>query len=100
MSKIINSGRKKGSLNKISKDTRGIIKDIVNNELKGLSNRINTLSNSERIHLTVKLLPFIIPTYQKIIPTIFEDGKEKGFTLNIVTEDEETASNIKAMELM
>jgi len=83
MNKVIGSGRKKGSLNKVSKDTRTIIKDIVNNELKGISGRLESLTDTERVYILIKLLPFCIPTYNKIMPEIPEEDKIKGITVNI-----------------
>jgi hypothetical protein len=58
-------GRPKGALNKNAKQVKDLLTDIVSNEMESLSERINQLSDKERLDILVKLLPYIMPKCQQ-----------------------------------
>jgi len=51
-------GREKGTPNKLTKDLRNILKDIIYNELELLNEKLDELESKERIELVIKLLPY------------------------------------------
>lgn len=59
--RIKQGGRAKGTPNKITAELKSILKEVVNNELANIEERLNTLDNKQRIELVIKLLPYVIP---------------------------------------
>jgi hypothetical protein len=65
-------GREKGTPNKLTKDLRNILKDIIYNELELLNEKLDELESKERIELVIKLLPYTLPKLQNISHTTNE----------------------------
>jgi hypothetical protein len=65
-------GREKGTPNKLTKDLRNILKDIIYNELELLNEKLEKLDSKERIELVIKLLPYTLPKVQNISHTTNE----------------------------
>ncbi len=59
-------GRQKGTPNKLTKELRFNLKDILFNELETLEDRLEELEPRVRIELLIKLMPFILPKVDKI----------------------------------
>ena len=53
--------RAKGTPNKVTREVRDVLKDIVNGELEGLPKRLAKLSDVDRVAVLMKLLVFIVP---------------------------------------
>ena len=59
-------GRSKGTPNRLTKELRTVLKDIVYRELETIELRLDELDPKERIELTIKLMPYVFPKLQSI----------------------------------
>lgn len=59
-------GRVKGTPNRLTKELRTVLKDIVYRELETIELRLDELDPKERIELTIKLMPYVFPKLQNI----------------------------------
>ena len=53
-------GRQKGTPNRLTKELRTILKDVLYNELEKIEELLESLEPKERLELVIKILPFII----------------------------------------
>jgi hypothetical protein len=65
-------GREKGTPNKLTKELRYLLKDLIYNELESLDEKLEELEPKERIELIIKLLPYTLPKLQNISHTTNE----------------------------
>ena len=65
-------GRKKGTPNKLSKELRIVLKDVLFNELVNIETHLESLEPKERIELIIRMLPFVLPKMQQASHTINE----------------------------
>jgi hypothetical protein len=63
---IKTGGRKKGSLNRNTVETKELLQKIVGNELDNISDLLSKLEPKERIDAVIKLLPYIVPRQSEI----------------------------------
>lgn len=54
-------GREKGTPNRLTKELRRLLKDLLHQELENLPDHLNSLETKERLEIVVKLLPYVIP---------------------------------------
>jgi len=54
-------GRETGTPNKMTKELKEVLSDIVNNELANVKKLLSTLTPKERLDVVIKLLPYIVP---------------------------------------
>ena len=54
-------GRQKGTPNRLTKELRAVLKDLIHEELETLQERMDHLDPKERLEVLVKLLPYILP---------------------------------------
>lgn len=59
-------GRPKGAQNKTGKQLKEILSEILNDEIEGLPERLNQLSDKDRLDIFVKLLPYLLPKQKEI----------------------------------
>ena len=62
-------GRQKGTPNRLTKDLRTILKDILYQELEDIQVCLDLLEPKERIELLIKLMPYILPKVTSISHT-------------------------------
>ena len=62
-------GRQKGTPNKLTKELRSLLKDILYDELVNIEDRLNDLETKERIELVIKLMPFVFPKVSMVFST-------------------------------
>jgi hypothetical protein len=55
------NGRPKGQPNKLTKELRAVLKDVLFNEIESLPIHLQSLQIKDRLDLVVKLLPYAIP---------------------------------------
>ena len=60
-------GRQKGTPNRMTKELRSVLKDLMFEELEHLKEKLDALKPRERVELLIKLMPFILPKRQRII---------------------------------
>ncbi|MFZ4740074.1 MAG: hypothetical protein ACOYLE_02800 [Bacteroidales bacterium] len=81
-------GRIKGvSVNKVSKELKEIIKDVLQNEFDVISETLQKLEPDKRLEIVVKLLPYAIPKLQYIRQEVEPKDNEK--TIHIYIDSEE-----------
>ena len=51
-------GREKGTPNRLTKELRTILKDVLYNELERLEELLESLESKERLELVIKILPY------------------------------------------
>ena len=56
-------GRKKGTPNRLTKELRTLLKDIVFEELESIEDKLDRLDDKERIEVVIKLMPYVFPGY-------------------------------------
>ena len=65
-------GRKKGTPNRLTKEMRTILKNILFTELENIEELMDSLDSKQRIELVIKLLPFILPKVETVSHTYNE----------------------------
>tara|TARA_B110000908_G_scaffold100451_1_gene118485 strand:+ start:185 stop:427 length:243 start_codon:yes stop_codon:yes gene_type:complete len=65
-------GRQKGTPNKLTKELRSLLKDILYQELDELHEKFKLLEPKERIELLIKLMPYILPKVTSVSHTTNE----------------------------
>ena len=59
-------GRQKGTPNRLTKELRTILKNVLYNELENIEELLESLEPKERLELVIKLIPFILPKVDRI----------------------------------
>ena len=65
-------GRQKGTPNRMTKELRVLLKDIMYQELEEVQERFSLLEPKQRIELIIKLMPYILPKVNSISHTTNE----------------------------
>jgi len=65
-------GRQKGTPNRMTKELRSVLKDVLYQELEQIQTHIDTLKPKERVELLIKLMPFVLPKVTSISHTTNE----------------------------
>ena len=59
-------GRKKGTPNRLTKEVRTVLKELVFDEISQVQSHFEKLDPKERIELLIKLLPYVMPKVQTV----------------------------------
>tara|TARA_B110000977_G_scaffold85459_1_gene114038 strand:- start:397 stop:645 length:249 start_codon:yes stop_codon:yes gene_type:complete len=65
-------GREKGTPNKLTKELRSVLKEVIYNELENIEERLDELEPKQRLELVVKLMPYVFPKMVSASHTINE----------------------------
>jgi 23S rRNA C2498 (ribose-2'-O)-methylase RlmM len=65
-------GRQKGTPNKLTKELRSVLKDILYRELEQIQEQLDALNPKERIELLIKLMPYVLPKVTSVSHTTNE----------------------------
>ena len=65
-------GRQKGTPNRMTKEIRSLLKEIIFEELGDIQEKLELLEPKERLEILVKLIPFVLPKVNSISHTINE----------------------------
>ena len=65
-------GREKGTPNRLTKELRTLLKDILYQELEEIQERLELLKPKERLELLIKLMPYVLPKTTSVSHTINE----------------------------
>ncbi|MCX2718755.1 hypothetical protein [Lentiprolixibacter aurantiacus] len=70
-------GRKKGTPNRITKELRNVLKEIIAQELEHLPSYLESIPDKKRIEILLKLMPYVFP---RLNPISFESGEPVDFS--------------------
>lgn len=87
---IKTGGRVQGTPNKLTKETRNILVNIINQELIDLSKNLALLDNKDRIDVLIKLMPFVVPKVG-FIPFENTDPSDNKLIITVVQTDSKIA---------
>jgi hypothetical protein len=59
-------GRQKGTPNKLTKEIRTVLKDLIYKELDEIQEHLDSLEPKQRIELVIKLIPYVLPKVDSI----------------------------------
>jgi len=59
-------GRKKGTPNKMTKELRSTLKDVLFREIEEIEDRLDLLDLKDRLELLIKLMPYALPKVTSI----------------------------------
>lgn len=65
-------GRQKGTPNRMTKELRSVLNDVLYQELEQIQTHLDTLKPKERVELLIKLMPFVLPKVTSISHTTNE----------------------------
>ena len=65
-------GREKGTPNRMTKELRSVLKDVLFEEMEALKIRLDTLKPKERVELLIKLMPYALPKVTSVSHTTNE----------------------------
>ena len=65
-------GRRKGTPNRITKELRTVLKDLLFEELQNIPDHLEKLNTKERLELIIKLLPYALPKVTSVSHTTNE----------------------------
>jgi len=69
---VKHGGRQKGTPNRMTKELRSVLKDVLYQELEQIQTHLDTLKPKERVELLIKLMPFVLPKVTSISHTTNE----------------------------
>ena len=73
-------GRELGTPNKVTKELKEVLSEVVNNELANVKELLSTLTPKERLDVVIKLLPYITPKLKET--TLEVDNVEQPLFLS------------------
>ena len=65
-------GRKKGTPNKLTKQLRSVLKEVIYNELENIEDRLDQSEPKERVELVIKIMPYVFPKMESAFHMIDE----------------------------
>lgn len=71
-------GRRKGTPNKTTKEMRELLSDFISDNWYKLQDDFNVLEPKDRVQIFERLLQYILPKYQAVMPDKSEDRPEKS----------------------
>lgn len=72
-------GREAGTPNKLTKELRAALKNVLHQEIELLPEHFNKLDTKDRLELLVKLLPYALPKVEPANYQISEGGLSDGW---------------------
>jgi hypothetical protein len=63
---IKTGGREQGTPNRLTKELRKILKNILSDELENLPKQLDKLEPKDRLELIVKLMPYAMPKVETV----------------------------------
>ena len=58
--------RQKGTPNKLTKEIRTVLKDLIYKELDEIKEHLDSLEPKKRIEIVIKLIPYVLPKVESI----------------------------------
>lgn len=69
-------GRKAGTPNKVTRELRELLKDVLYTEFENLPDLLEGLSAKERVEVIIRLAPFVLPKVNPVGMSAGEDFAE------------------------
>jgi len=70
--RINRNGRPQGAENKLTKELRTVLKNIMFDEFNNIPSLLETLETKERLEILIKIMPFVLPKVDTIKHTTNE----------------------------
>ena len=74
-------GRMLGTPNKLTKEIRIVLKNLLAKEIENLPDVLEQLEPRERADLLIKLIPYVLPKVKEIS---YDNGEPLDFSFNII----------------
>lgn len=65
-------GRQKGTPNRMTKELKSVLKDVLFEEIEALQMRLDALKPKERVEVLIKLMPYALPKVTSVSHTTNE----------------------------
>ena len=65
-------GRVKGTPNKVTKELRSVLKEVLYNELESIEDRLDQLEPKQRLEVVIKLMTYVFPRVESTSHTTNE----------------------------
>lgn len=65
-------GRQQGTPNKLTRELRSILKNILAKELESLPDKLEKLEPKERLEMIIKLMPYVLPKIETVSMNVGE----------------------------
>jgi len=78
---IKTGGRVKGTPNKLTKEIRIVLKNLVAKEIENLPDILEQLESREKLDLMIKILPYVLP---KVNNVKYDNGEPIDFSFDIL----------------
>lgn len=69
-------GRTKGTPNRMTKEIRAVLKDVIGEQLESMPDVLATLEPKEKLEFIIKLMPYVLP---KVEAVKMNDGEGLSF---------------------
>ncbi|AEI51204.1 hypothetical protein [Runella slithyformis] len=69
-------GRTKGTPNRLTKEIRAVLKDVIGQQLESMPDILETLQPKEKLEFIIKLMPYVLP---KVETVKMNDGEGLNF---------------------
>ena len=79
-------GREPGTPNKLTKELRTVLKNILEKELEAMPDNLDKLEPKDRLEVVIKLLPYVLPKIEPDITGNFSISQEAIDQINDLTE--------------
>ncbi len=78
---IKTGGREQGTPNKLTKELRSILKNILAKEMETIPDNLEKLEPKDRLEMTIKLIPYVLP---KIEPVSMDKGEPVNWEMDLM----------------
>ena len=75
--KIKTGGRVQGTPNRLTKEIRELLKDIIEKEIVSMPETLKDLEPKEKLEIISKFLPYVLPKIETINITNIENNQKK-----------------------
>jgi hypothetical protein len=72
-------GREKGTPNRLTKEIRSVLKDVIFYEIENIEETLEQLEPKDRIELIIKLIPYALPKVEQVN---YSNGEPNDWGLN------------------
>jgi vacuolar-type H+-ATPase subunit E/Vma4 len=74
-------GRQRGTTNKVTKELKELLSELLENEFSSLSEKLNGMETKDRLDFLVKLLPYALPKYEpeRFVSLAKEEARYNSF---------------------